>query len=147
MSASLSVSPSNQAQPPHLLDVGDPAASGGAHSTSASGNQLASPDRSQAVAEGSSVLAWRIPWTEEPGGLYAWGCKEFDTTEQLTVVSVLELELNKLLLNKILYIPNLQDLNLTLLLNKKHASVLDRTGTPVQGKRKRSLLPASGCRS
>ena len=21
----------------------------------------------------SSVLAWRIPWTEEPGGLRAWG--------------------------------------------------------------------------
>ena len=24
----------------------------------------------------SSILAWRIPWTEEPGGLYSpWGCK------------------------------------------------------------------------
>ena len=30
----------------------------------------------------SSILAWRIPWTEEPGGLYSpWGCKESDTTE------------------------------------------------------------------
>ena len=30
----------------------------------------------------SSVLAWRIPWTEEPGGLYSpWGCKEPDLTE------------------------------------------------------------------
>ena len=29
-----------------------------------------------------SVLAWRIPWTEEPGGLYSqWGCKELDMTE------------------------------------------------------------------
>ena len=45
-------------------------------------------------------------------GYSPWGCKEFDMTEQLTVVSGLELELNKLLLNKILYIPNLQDLNL-----------------------------------
>ena len=27
-------------------------------------------------------LAWRIPWTEEPGELYSpWGCKEFTTTE------------------------------------------------------------------
>ena len=26
-----------------------------------------------------SILAWRIPWTEEPGRL--WGCKESDTTE------------------------------------------------------------------
>ena len=30
----------------------------------------------------SSILAWRIPWTEEPGGLYSpWGCKESDMTE------------------------------------------------------------------
>ena len=21
----------------------------------------------------SSILAWRIPWTEEPGGLQSWG--------------------------------------------------------------------------
>ena len=25
------------------------------------------------VAAGSSVLAWRIPWTEEPGGLQSTG--------------------------------------------------------------------------
>ena len=29
----------------------------------------------------SSVLAWRIPWTEEPGGLSPWGCKESGTIE------------------------------------------------------------------
>ena len=29
-----------------------------------------------------SILAQRIPWTEEPGGLYSpWGCKELDMTE------------------------------------------------------------------
>ena len=27
----------------------------------------------------SSILAWKIPWTEEPGG--PWGHKESDTTE------------------------------------------------------------------
>ena len=27
----------------------------------------------------SSILAWKIPWTEEPGG--PQGCKELDTTE------------------------------------------------------------------
>ena len=32
----------------------------------------------------SSILAWRIPWTEEPGGLQSTGYKESDTTEQLT---------------------------------------------------------------
>ena len=30
----------------------------------------------------SSILLWRILWTEEPGGLYsAWGRREADTTE------------------------------------------------------------------
>ena len=30
----------------------------------------------------SSILAWRIPWIKEPGGLYSsWGHKESDTTE------------------------------------------------------------------
>ena len=29
----------------------------------------------------SSILARRIPWTEEPGGLQSWGLKESDTTE------------------------------------------------------------------
>ena len=31
----------------------------------------------------SSILAWRIPWTEEPGGLQSMGRKESDT-ERLT---------------------------------------------------------------
>ena len=29
----------------------------------------------------SSILAWRIPWTVEPGGLQSEGNKETDTTE------------------------------------------------------------------
>ena len=29
----------------------------------------------------SCVLAWRIPWTEEPGGLRSMGHTEADTTE------------------------------------------------------------------
>ena len=31
------------------------------------------------MATHSSILAWKIPWTEEPGGLHM-GCKESDTT-------------------------------------------------------------------
>ena len=28
------------------------------------------------MATHSSILVWKIPWTEEPGGLYSpWGCK------------------------------------------------------------------------
>ena len=29
----------------------------------------------------SSVLAWRIPWTEDLGGYNPWGLKESDRTE------------------------------------------------------------------
>ena len=28
----------------------------------------------------SSILAWEIPWTEEPGGLQSMGLQESDTT-------------------------------------------------------------------
>ena len=31
-----------------------------------------------------SILAWGIPWTEEPGGFSPWGCKELDMTERLS---------------------------------------------------------------
>ena len=29
----------------------------------------------------SSILAWRIPWIKEPGGLQSIGSKQSDTTE------------------------------------------------------------------
>ena len=32
-----------------------------------------------------SILAWRIPWKEEPGGLQSMGSKELDMTERLTL--------------------------------------------------------------
>ena len=35
-----------------------------------------------------STIAWRIPWTEEPGKLSLWGRKESDTTERLQFSSV-----------------------------------------------------------
>ena len=36
------------------------------------------------MATHSSILAWRIPWTEEPGGGYSpWIYKESDMIEQL----------------------------------------------------------------
>ena len=35
------------------------------------------------MATHSSILAWRIPWTEEPGGLQSTGRKESDMTEWL----------------------------------------------------------------
>ena len=36
---------------------------------------------SPSTAAHSSILAWRIPWAEEPGGCGPWGLKESDTTE------------------------------------------------------------------
>ena len=39
----------------------------------------------EGMATHSSILGWRIPWTEEPGGLQSIGfCKESGTNEQLT---------------------------------------------------------------
>ena len=35
------------------------------------------------MATHSSILAWRIPWTEEPDRLQSMGLQESDTTEQL----------------------------------------------------------------
>ena len=36
------------------------------------------------MATHSSALAWRIPWTEEPGRLQSMGSQELDMTEWLT---------------------------------------------------------------
>ena len=35
------------------------------------------------MAPHSSTLAWKIPWTKEPGGLQSMGSLETDTTERL----------------------------------------------------------------
>ena len=35
------------------------------------------------MATHSSILAWKTPWTEEPGGLQSTGLRESDTTQQL----------------------------------------------------------------
>ena len=38
--------------------------------------------REEEMATPSSILAWRVPWTEEPGRrtIVPWGCKESDVT-------------------------------------------------------------------
>ena len=35
------------------------------------------------MATHSSILAWKIPWMEEPGRLQSMGSKELDMTERL----------------------------------------------------------------
>ena len=39
----------------------------------------------EGMATHPSILAWRIPWTEEPGGLQSVGSQELDTTEWLSL--------------------------------------------------------------
>ena len=39
----------------------------------------------EGMATHSSILAWRIPWTEEPGGLQSVGSQRVDTPEWLTL--------------------------------------------------------------
>ena len=41
-------------------------------------------DPLEEMATHSSILAWNIPWTEEPVGYSPWGCKESDTAEWLS---------------------------------------------------------------
>ena len=36
------------------------------------------------MATRSSILSWRIPWTEEPGRLQSMGSQQSDMTEWLT---------------------------------------------------------------
>ena len=47
--------------------------------------RVRSPGREDPLSEGtathSSLLTWRIPWTEEPGGLQSIGLKELGTTK------------------------------------------------------------------
>ena len=45
----------------------------------------------------SSILAWKIPWTEEPVGYSPWGLKEPDTTERLHFHSISTLSLHCLI--------------------------------------------------
>ena len=45
------------------------------------------------MATHSSILAWRIPCTKEPGRLQSMGHKESDTTEQLTQQHFIEEEM------------------------------------------------------
>ena len=41
------------------------------------------------MATHSSILAWKIPWMEEPGRLYSpWGHEESDMTERLHYLSL-----------------------------------------------------------
>ena len=40
---------------------------------------LGQEDSLEEIATHSSILAWEILWTEEPGGLWSMGSQELDT--------------------------------------------------------------------
>ena len=67
---------------------GFPGGSDGKESTCNAGDLGSIPGSGRSPGRGhtthSSILAWRIPWTEEPGGLQSLG-SELDTTKQLLV--------------------------------------------------------------
>ena len=87
---------SGQSQWPSVPDSGNlpilcpvfPGGSDGKESACNSGDPGSIPGSERSPGEGtathSSILAWRILWTEEPGGLQSVGRKESDKTEQLT---------------------------------------------------------------
>ena len=55
----------------------------------------------KAMATHSNILAWRIPWTKEPGS--PWGHKKLDMTHRLT----LSLSTTQLVLGQLYLILNL----------------------------------------
>ena len=57
------------------------------------GDMSSIPGSGRSLEEGmathSRILAWRIPWTEEPGGLQSIGRKELDMTKATECSTVL----------------------------------------------------------
>ena len=49
------------------------------------------------MATHSSILAWRIPWAEEPGRLQSMELQESDTNERLTLTQGLNLMVKRML--------------------------------------------------
>ena len=47
----------------------------------------------------SSILAWDIQWTEEPGDCGPWGHKELDTIERLSMEDLTEIGSGLILCN------------------------------------------------
>ena len=69
------------------FSLGFPGGSDGKESACNVGDLGAIPGLERSPGEGnrgpahSRILAWRITWTEEPGGYSPWGHKESDMTE------------------------------------------------------------------
>ena len=93
-----------------------PGSSDGKESSCNAGDLGLIPRLGRSPGEGnatySSILAWRIPWTEEPGGLYSpWGHKESDMTEWLIFSLSCENELSLYVCVNYIYIVVIQSLS------------------------------------
>ena len=71
----------------YLLNWGFPGASEGKESACSAGDPglISGSGRSpgEGMATHSSILAWRIPWTEEPGEVQSMASQRVGPTEQL----------------------------------------------------------------
>ena len=56
------------------------------------------------IATHSSMLAWKIPRTEEPGGYRPWGHKESDRTEGLRLLTQSQRQATDFLAILVLYL-------------------------------------------
>ena len=65
--------------PPLITDTGFPGGAGVKNLPAVQETQVQSLDHGELLEEGiathSNILAWRIPWTEEPDRLSPWGHK------------------------------------------------------------------------
>ena len=76
------------------------------------------------------VFAWRIPWTEEPGGLQSMDCKESDMTEQLTHNSTLYQHWKGLSLNSLNFTDHKNESKQSLLVPWPGHTLLYYSGSP-----------------
>ena len=71
-----------------LSHLGLPVGSDAKESACSAGDSVSTPRSGRSPGEEngthSRILAWRIPWTEEPGGLPSMGSQR-DTVERLTL--------------------------------------------------------------
>ena len=96
------------------------------------------------MATQSSILAWRIPWTEEPGGLQSMGLQESDTTEGLNQPPPHELKLFRVLNHFFKGIISLETKKLRLILQGDGDTGVNTRGVNTAGMSTTLLLQMAG---
>ena len=96
-----------------------------------------------------SILDWRIPWTEEPGGLHSMDCKESGMTEQLnhhyhwyTCSKANNFQWYSTRFSK--FIPWIRSTNITLSLLEMHSWVASQILEQCGGRGSTSPTPSKG---